>query len=154
MKIFILVYIFTIITFCSLAEVTEDMKKRANEAGVIIERDHDPQRTYLANDVLAKDTIRNIQMAYYMYRAKLDEKAAELYLISAKRGYEIAQAEMGKIYLHGKGVEPNVIEAYKWFILSEDATSIRNAKILSELMTKEELDKAEELIKNFIGSYQ
>jgi len=61
---------------------------------------------------------------------------------------------MGKIYLHGKGVEPNVIEAYKWFILSEDTTSIRNAKILSELMTKEELDKAEELIKNFIGSYQ
>jgi len=121
MKIFILVYIFTIITFCSLAEVTEDMKKRANEAGVIIERDHDPQRTYLANDVLAKDTIRNIQMAYY---------------------------------LHGKGVEPNVIEAYKWFILSEDETSIRNAKILSELMTKEELEKAENLIKNFTGSYQ
>ena len=142
------------IAFYSSAEVTEEMKKRASEAGVIIERDHDPQRTYLANDVLGKDTIRNIQMAYYMYRARLDKEAAELYLISAKRGYEIAQSEMGKIYLHGKGVEPNVIEAYKWFILSEDATSIRNAKILSELMTKEELDKAEELIKNFIGSYQ
>jgi len=154
MKLFILMLSLSVISFSSFAEVTEEMKKRASEAGIIIERDHDPQRTYLANDVLAKDTIRNIQMAYYMYRAKLDEKAAELYLISAKRGYEIAQAEMGKIYLHGKGVEPDVIEAYKWFILSEDETSIRNAKILSELMTKEELEKAENLIKNFSGSYQ
>ena len=154
MKFIIFAITLLLISFNSSAEVTEEMKKRASEAGVIIERDHDPQRTYLANDVLAKDTIRNIQMAYYMYRARLDKEAAELYLISDQRGYEIAQSEMGKIYLHGKGVEPNVIEAYKWFILSEDATSIRNAKILSELMTKEELDKAEELIKNFIGSYQ
>ena len=154
MKFIIFAISLLLISFNSSAEVTEEMKKRASEAGVIIERDHDPQRTYLANDVLAKDTIRNIQMAYYMYRARLDKEAAELYLISAQRGYEIAQSEMGKIYLHGKGVEPNVIEAYKWFILSKDATSIRNAKILSELMTKEELDKAEELIKNFIGSYQ
>ena len=154
MKFIIFAISLLLISFNSSAEVTEEMEKRASEAGVIIERDHDPQRTYLANDILAKDTIRNIQMAYYMYRARLDKEAAELYLISAQRGYEIAQSEMGKIYLHGKGVEPNVIEAYKWFILSEDATSIRNAKILRELMTKEELDKAEELINNFIGSYQ
>ena len=154
MKFIIFAITLLLMSFNSSAEVTEEMKKRASEAGVIIERDHDPQRTYLANDILAKDTIRNIQMAYYMYRARLDKEAAELYLISAQRGYEIAQSEMGKIYLHGKGVEPNVIEAYKWFILSEDATSIRNAKILRELMTKEELDKAEELINNFIGSYQ
>ena len=154
MKFIIFAISLFLISFSSSAEVTEEMKKRASDAGIIIERDHDPKRTYLANDVLAKDTIRNIQMAYYMYRARLDKEAAELYLISAKRGYEIAQAEMGKIYLHGKGVEPNVIEAYKWFILAEDETSMRNAKILSELMTKEELDKAEDLIKNFIGSYQ
>ena len=154
MKFIIFAITLLLMSFNSSAEVTEEMKKRASEAGVIIERDHDPQRTYLANDVLAKDTIRNIQMAYYMYRARLDKEAAELYLISAQRGYEIAQSEMGKIYLHGKGVEPNVIEAYKWFILSEDETSIRNAKILSELMTKEELEKAENLIKNFKGSYQ
>ena len=154
MKFIIFAISLLLISFNSFAEVTEEMKKRASDAGVIIERDHDPKRTYLANDVLAQDTIQNIQKAYYMYRARLDIEAAELYLISAKRGYEIAQAEMGKIYLHGKGVEPNVIEAYKWFILAEDETSIRNAKILSELMTKEELDKAEEQIKNFMGSYK
>ena len=154
MKFIIFAISLLLISFNSFAEVTEEMKKRASDAGVIIERDHDSKRTYLANDVLAQDTIQNIQKAYYMYRARLDIEAAELYLISAKRGYEIAQAEMGKIYLHGKGVEPNVIEAYKWFILAEDETSIRNAKILSELMTKEELDKAEEQIKNFMGSYK
>ena len=154
MKFIIFAISLLLISFNSSAEVTEEMKKRASDAGVIIERDHDPKRTYLANDVLAQDTIQNIQKAYYMYRARLDIEAAELYLISAKRGYEIAQAEMGKIYLHGKGVEPNVIEAYKWFILAEDETSIRNAKILSELMTKEELAKAEEQIKNFMGSYK
>ena len=154
MKFIIFAISLLLISFNSFAEVTEEMKKRASDAGVIIERDHDPKRTYLANDVLAQDTIQNIQKAYYMYRARLDIEAAELYLISAKRGYEIAQAEMGKIYLHGKGVEPNVIEAYKWFILAEDETSIRKAKILSELMTKEDLDKAEEQIKNFMGSYK
>lgn len=154
MRIIIFSAIAFLISFPSYSEITEEMRQRAKEAGVIIERDHDPRRTYLANDVLAKDTIQNIQKAYYMYRARLDKEAANLYLISSKRGYDLAQVEMGKIYLHGKGVEPNIVEAYKWFVLSDNTQGLRNAKILKERMTDEQIRKAELLIKNFIASYK
>ena len=144
MRIIIFSAIAFLISFPSYSEITEEMRQRAKEAGVIIERDHDPRRTYLANDVLAKDTIQNIQKAYYMYRARLDKEAANLYLISSKRGYDLAQVEMGKIYL----------EAYKWFILSDNTQGLRNAKILKERMTDEQIRKAELLIKSFVASYK
>ena len=63
-KILILSLIFILINSVSIAEVTEDMKRRAKEAGVIIERDHDVKRTYLANDVLSRDTHQNMQVAF------------------------------------------------------------------------------------------
>ena len=154
MRIIIFSAIAFLISFPSYSEITEEMRQRAKEAGVIIERDHDPRRTYLANDVLAKDTIQNIQKAYYMYRARLDKEAANLYLISSKRGYDLAQVEMGNIYLHGKGVEPDIVEAYKWFILSDNTQGLRNAKILKERMTDEQIRKAELLIKSFVASYK
>ena len=62
------------------AEITEDMKKRAKEAGVVIERDHDPKRTYLANDFLARDTHMNMQLAYRHAQNNDPEKAAALTL--------------------------------------------------------------------------
>ena len=130
------------------------MKKRASEAGVIIEREHDPKRTYLSNDSLAQDTINNTQKAYYLWRARMDKDAANLILISANRGYDIAQVAAGKVCLHGKGVKPDVIEAYKWFVLANNETGLRNAAILKENMSKEEIERAEYLVDNFIGSYK
>ena len=57
--IFISIFLFVNV---SSAEITEDMKRRAKEAGVTIERDHDPKRTYLANDYLARETHMNMQV--------------------------------------------------------------------------------------------
>ena len=137
------------------AEITEDMKTRALQAGVIIERDHDPKRTYLANDYLARDTHMNMQLAYRHAQNNNPEKAAELTLISANRGLDYAQVSIGKMYVHGIGVEENVIEAYKFFKLSEDQTAQNlYLKVIIEKMTAEEIALGDKLVENFVGSYE
>ena len=137
------------------AEITEDMKRRAKEAGVEIERDHDPKRAYLANDYLARETHMNMQLAFRHAQNNDLVKSAELTLISANRGLNYAQVSIAKMYVHGNGVEENVIEAYKFFKLSEDETA-KNLflKILIEKMTEAQIAEAEELVKNFVGSYK
>ena len=150
--IFISIFLFANV---SNAEVTEDMERRAKEAGVIIERDHDPKRTYLANDYLARETHMNMQLAYRHAQNNDRVKAAELTLISANRGLDYAQVSIAKMYVHGIGVEENAIEAYKFFKLSEDQTANNlYLKVIMEKMTKEEIAEAEELVKNFKGSYK
>ena len=137
------------------AEITEDMKTRALQAGVIIERDHDPKRTYLSNDYLARDTHMNMQLAYRHAQNNDPEKAAALTLISANRGLDYAQVSIAKMYVHGIGVEENVIEAYKFFKLSEDQTAqTLYLKVIIEKMTPEEIALGDKLVENFIGSYK
>ena len=154
-KILILSLIFIFINSIAIAEVTEDMKRRAKEAGVKIERDHDVKRVYLCNDLLSRDTHKNMQIAYRYAQIGDYDKVSELYLISANRGLDTAQIAMGKMYVHGSGVEPNIIEAYKFFKLSEDETS-KNLylKIRTEKMTQEQINEAEELVKNFEATYK
>ena len=62
---------------------------------------------------------------------------------------------MGKRYVHGNGLEQNIVEAYKFFKLSEDETS-KNLyiKVIMEHMTKEQINEAEKLVKNFKASYK
>jgi len=152
---FITLFSILIFSYQVLADITEDMKKRAKEAGVKIERDHDPKRTYLANDYLARETHMNMQLAYRHAQNNDQIKAAELTLISANRGLDYAQVSIAKMYVHGIGVEENAIEAYKFFKLSEDQTA-KNLylKVIKEKMTEEEIAEAEELVKNFVGSYK
>ncbi len=139
----------------AFAEITEDMKKRAKEAGVVIERDHDPKRTYLANDFLARDTHMNMQLAYRHAQNNDPEKAAKLTLISANRGLDYAQVSIGKMYVHGIGVEENVIEAYKFFKLSEDETAQNlYLKVIIEKMTEEQIAIGNKLVEDFVGSYK
>ena len=139
----------------AFAEITEEMKRRAKEAGVVIEREHDPKRTYLANDYLARDTHMNMQLAYRHAQNNDPEEAAKLTLISANRGLDYAQVSIGKMYVHGIGVEENVIEAYKFFRLSEDQTA-KNLylKVIIEKMTDEEIALGDKLVEDFVGSYK
>ena len=154
-KILILTILFTLISNLSIAEVTEDMKRRAKEAGVKIERDHDVKRVYLCNDLLSRDTHKNMQIAYRYAQIGDYNKVSELYLISANRGLDTAQIAMGKMYVHGSGVEPNIIEAYKFFKLSEDETAKNlHLKTLREGMTQEQIDEAEYLAQNFEATYK
>lgn len=154
-NILILGLIFVFVSNLALAEVTEDMKRRAQEAGVEIMRDHDVKRTYYSNDILSRDTHMNMQIAFRYSQANRLEEAAKLELISANRGLESAQVSIGKRYVHGNGIEPNVIEAYKFFKLSEDGTANNlYIKVIMEHMTKEQIEEAENLVKNFKATYK
>jgi len=154
-NILILGLIFVFVSNLALAEVTEDMKRRAQEAGVEIMRDHDVKRTYYSNDILSRDTHMNMQIAFRYSQANRLEEAAQLELISANRGLESAQVSIGKRYVHGNGIEPNVIEAYKFFKLSEDGTANNlYIKVIMEHMTKEQIEEAENLVKNFKATYK
>lgn len=43
-------------------------------------------------------------------------KAAEYYMIAAKRGLAIAQYRLGLLYYHGRGVAKDLLEAESWFM--------------------------------------
>ena len=154
-KIFLITIIITLLNSIALAEITEDMERRAKEAGIIIMRDHDVKRTYYCNDQFARETHMNMQVAYRYSQVGDLEKAAQLELIAANRGLEHAQVSVGKRYVHGNGVEPNLVEAYKFFKLSEDETS-KNLyiKVILEHMTQDQINEAENLVKNFKASYK
>ena len=139
----------------AFAEITEDMERRAKEAGIIIMRDHDVKRTYYCNDQFARETHMNMQVAYRYSQVGDVEKAAALELIAANRGLEHAQVSVGKRYVHGNGLEQNIVEAYKFFKLSEDETS-KNLyiKVIMEHMTEEQINEAEDLVKNFKATYK
>ena len=58
------------------------------------------------------------------------------------------------MYVHGIGVEENVIEAYKFFKLSEDQTAQNlYLKVIIEKMT-EEIALGNKLVEDFVGSYK
>ena len=152
---FSITLIIILLSNLAYAEITEDMERRAEEAGIIIMRDHDVKRTYYCNDQFARETHMNMQVAYRYSQVGDLEKAAQLELISANRGLESAQVSVGKRYVHGNGLEQNIVEAYKFFKLSEDETS-KNLyiKVIMEHMTKEQINEAEKLVKNFKASYK
>ena len=152
---FSITLIIILLSNLAYAEITEDMERRAEEAGIIIMRDHDEKRTYYCNDQFARETHMNMQVAYRYSQVGDLEKAAQLELIAANRGLESAQVSVGKRYVHGNGLEQNVVEAYKFFKLSEDETS-KNLyiKVIMEHMTQEQIDEAEKLVKNFKASYK
>ena len=152
---FSITLIIILLSNLAYAEITEDMERRAEEAGIIIMRDHDEKRTYYCNDQFARETHMNMQVAYRYSQVGDLEKAAQLELIAANRGLESAQVSVGKRYVHGNGLEQNIVEAYKFFKLSEDETS-KNLyiKVIMEHMTQEQIDEAEKLVKNFKASYK
>ena len=152
---FSITLIIILLSKLAYAEITEDMERRAEEAGIIIMRDHDVKRTYYCNDQFARETHMNMQVAYRYSQVGDLEKAAQLELIAANRGLESAQVSVGKRYVHGNGLEQNIVAAYKFFKLSEDETS-KNLyiKVIMEHMTQEQIDEAEKLVKNFKASYK
>ena len=152
---FSITLIIILLSKLAYAEITEDMERRAEEAGIIIMRDHDVKRTYYCNDQFARETHMNMQVAYRYSQVGDLEKAAQLELIAGNRGLESSQVSVGKRYVHGNGLEQNIVEAYKFFKLSEDETS-KNLyiKVIMEHMTKEQINEAEKLVKNFKASYK
>ena len=121
--------------------------------GKSIQYDHDIMRPYLSNDQIALDTEITYAKAIRFQMGGNWEETAKLYLKIANRGHPTAQVHLGKQYVHGNGVKTSLIEAYKWFYLSETSIGKHFVKLISEDMSDEEIKEAKKLIKNFKPVY-
>ncbi len=79
-------------------------------------------------------------------------RAIYWYRIAAEHGYADAQHSLGMIYGTGKGVPKDYVQAYRWINLAAiqglESARERLGKV-SELMTKEQINDAEKLSKEF-----
>ena len=125
------------------------VKKDGNK----IQYDHDIMRPYLSSDQLALDTEIAYAKAIRLQMGGNWKETAELYEKIANRGHPTAQVHLGKQYVHGNGVEMSLIKAYKWFYLSDTSIGRHFVKIITEDMTKEEVEKAKKLINAFTPTY-
>ena len=125
------------------------IKKDGNK----IQYDHDIMRPYLSNDQIALDTEIKYAKAIRLQMGGKWKETAELYEKIANRGHPTAQVHLGKQYVHGNGVEMSLITAYKWFYLSETSIGKHFVKLISEEMSKDQIKKAKDLIKEFKPIY-
>jgi len=119
-----------------------------------IQYDHDPMRTYLANDQLALDTQILYAKAIRLQMGALWGETAKIYKTIANRGHPIAQLHLGKQYVHGNGIKKSLVEAYKWFSLSETEIGKHFIEVISKDMSVKEVILAKKLIKNFRPLYK
>ena len=119
-----------------------------------IQYDHDPMRTYLANDQLALDTEHLYAKAIRLQMGAYWEKTAEIYTTIANRGHPTAQLHLGKQYVHGNGIKKNFVEAYKWFSLSETEIGKYFMEEISKSMSEKEIILAKKLVKKFQPIYK
>tara|TARA_B100001989_G_scaffold127547_1_gene90118 strand:- start:2483 stop:2938 length:456 start_codon:yes stop_codon:yes gene_type:complete len=121
--------------------------------GKNIQYDHDIMRPYLSNDQIALDTEITYAKAIRLQMGGKWKETADLYIKIANRGHPTAQVHLGKQYVHGNGVKRSLVEAYKWFYLSETPIGKHFVKLISEDMTQDEINEAKKLIKNFKPVY-
>ena len=121
--------------------------------GKNIQYDHDIMRPYLSNDQIALDTEITYAKAIRLQMGGKWKETADLYIKIANRGHPTAQVHLGKQYVHGNGVKTSLVEAYKWFYLSETPIGKHFVKLISEDMSQDEINEAKKLIKNFKPVY-
>ncbi len=143
-------YLLLIITMSVSARDINIIKKNGKE----YQYDHDEMRPYLSNDQIALDTEISYAKAIRLQMGGKWEETAKLYRKIAKRGHPTAQVHLGKQYYHGNGVESSLVNAYKWFALSETPIGKHFMKLLSDEMTKEQLDEAKKKIEEFKPTYK
>jgi hypothetical protein len=148
-NIFTLIIILLFNSFL-IAKDRELLKKNDDN----IQYDHDPMRTYLANDQLALDTEIMYAKAIRLQMVAYWEETAKIYMTIANRGHPIAQLHLGKQYVHGNGVKKSLVDAYKWFSLSETEIGKHYIEEILKDMSEKEVISAKNLIKKFKPLYK
>jgi len=86
---------------------------------------------------------------------KDQERAFEWYLRSAMKGHPGAQSGVGWYYEVGLGMpSPDLVRAYMWYVLSAmggDVDAAISQEEVIKKMTKEEIDRAHVLVKDYQG---
>ena len=74
----------------------------------------------------------------------------------AEKGKAAAQLVLGMMYFKGTGVEKNIIEAYKWLIVSEklgQEAGKKNRIFIERQMSRNQIEKAHKLAKNWLQKH-
>jgi uncharacterized protein len=80
------------------------------------------------------------------------KKALKWYRLSAEQENEVAQFNLGVMYYHGRGVPQNYMLSHMWWNLSGsngDKEGIKYRDKLEKRMTKQQIEKAQEMAKNW-----
>lgn len=84
--------------------------------------------------------------------SNVDYRATLNWLVpSAEHGYAEAQSELGMMYLSGRGVERDSVQAYKWLKLSawKNPQNDKFASDLAVTMSVDEIREARDLVKSW-----
>jgi hypothetical protein len=84
-------------------------------------------------------------------------KAAKWYRKAADQGDPDAQLNLGLMYVNGTGVKKSYVSSYKWFALSYltyppgeyQEHAFRNRENVAALMSAEQIEKAERLVRRW-----
>ena len=80
------------------------------------------------------------------------KEAVRLYRLSAEQGDAKAQSNLGNNYALGEGVPQDYVSAHMWFNLSSSqgiTNAVTNRTIVEEEMSKQQIEKAQELARNW-----
>ena len=80
------------------------------------------------------------------------KEAVKWYRLSAEQGDTLAQGKLGMMYIEGKGVFQDYTLANMWFNLcgsSRDEDCIRIKKILEKRMSPSQIEKAQDMARNW-----
>jgi len=139
--------------YLDLARFYESQKQYKKAEGALIK---------LSNKDILEDLIATYNLGNYYYFGKpgilLDyNKAYKYYLVGAKEGYSMSQYHLAILYEKGHGVKRDYIKAYTWYRLSilqgSKGNSIKYRANISRYMTTEELNRAQQLTKEYAIKY-
>ena len=94
----------------------------------------------------------DFQDGFDAYKRKDYKEAYKLWLPLAEQGYASVQFNLGVMYSKGQGVPQDYVLAHMWFNLSSSqgiTTAIKGRNIAEKKMTKQQIDKAQELARNW-----
>ena len=81
-----------------------------------------------------------------------DKEAVRLYRLSAEQGEASAQYNLGVMYDNGQGVAQDYVLAHMWFSLSSSqgiTNAVKNRNIIENRMSKQQIEKAQEMARNW-----
>jgi len=80
------------------------------------------------------------------------KEAVRLYRLSAEQGDAKAQLNLGNNYALGEGVPQDYVSAHMWMNLSGSqgiTNAVTNRTIVEEEMSKQQIEKAQEMARNW-----
>ena len=80
------------------------------------------------------------------------KEAVKWYRLSAEQGDAFAQFNLGLMYVEGKGVPQDYVLAHMWFNIcgsTGDKDCVKNRNIVEESMTPQQIEKAQEMARNW-----